>query len=68
MDKHGELLSITEAAGRLGLAPITIRQWAGRRRIARIKLGRRTLIPASEVERLIAEGTVPALPLKRPVR
>jgi excisionase family DNA binding protein len=46
----------------LGLAPITVRQWAARRRIARVKLGRRTLIPVSEIDRLIEAGMIPALP------
>jgi len=62
MPKHEELLSIASAASRLGLAPITVRQWAARRRISRVKLGRRTLIPVSEIERLIEAGTIPALP------
>lgn len=62
MSKHGELVSIASAASRLGLAPITVRQWAARRRIARVKLGRRTLIPVSEIDRLIEAGMIPALP------
>jgi excisionase family DNA binding protein len=48
-----KLMSIEEAANALGLKPVTIRQWAGMRRIARVKLGRRVLIPADAVERLI---------------
>jgi excisionase family DNA binding protein len=57
-----ELVSIEEAARRLGLRPITVRTWAGARKIARVKLGRRVLIPASEIERLIEASTIPALP------
>jgi excisionase family DNA binding protein len=56
------LLSIEEAALRLGLKPVTVRQWAGARKIARVKLGRRVLILASEIERLIEASTIPALP------
>lgn len=62
MPKHGELVSVAEAASRLGLAPITIRQWSARRKVARVKLGRRTLIPVSEIDRLITEGLIPAVP------
>jgi excisionase family DNA binding protein len=59
------LISIEEAAVALGLRPVTIRQWAGKRKIARVKLGRRVLIPASEVDRLIESSTIPALPERR---
>jgi excisionase family DNA binding protein len=61
MEKN-HLLSIEEAAARLGLKPITIRLWASARKIARVKLGRRVLIPSAEVERLIEQSTIPALP------
>ncbi|MGO9685113.1 MAG: helix-turn-helix domain-containing protein [Beijerinckiaceae bacterium] len=57
-----KLLSIDETARRLGLRPVTIRSWAGKRKIARVKLGRRVLIPSSEVDRLIERSTIPALP------
>jgi excisionase family DNA binding protein len=56
------LLSIEAAAIRLGLKPVTVRQWAGARKIARVKLGRRVLIPESEIDRLIEASTIPALP------
>ena len=49
---------------RLGLRETTIRAWLGCRRIAKVKLGRRTLVPAREVERLISQNLTPAL-LKR---
>jgi len=61
-----KLLSIQQAAERLGLRPVTVRLWAARRKLAIVRLGRRRLIPQSEVERLIAENLVPALPEKRP--
>jgi len=59
---NSELVSIEEAARRLGLKPITVRTWAAARKIARVKLGRRVLIPVSEIDRLIACSTIPALP------
>lgn len=57
-----KLLTIEEAAARLGLKPVTLRMWAARRKIARCKLGRAVRIPASEVERIIASSLIPALP------
>jgi excisionase family DNA binding protein len=62
MSIHTELLSIDAAAKLLGLRAVTVRQWASARRIARVKLGRRVLIPSSEVERLIEQSLIPALP------
>jgi excisionase family DNA binding protein len=59
------LLSIDQAAARLGLRPVTVRQWASARRIARVKLGRRVLIPVSEVERVIEANLMPALPERK---
>jgi excisionase family DNA binding protein len=57
-----ELLSIEQAAAQLGLKPVTVRQWANARKIARVKLGRRVLVPAAEVQRLIDSNLIPALP------
>jgi excisionase family DNA binding protein len=62
LHRRSDLLSVIEAAARLGLRPVTVRQWAGLRKIARVKLGRRVLIPASEIDRLIEASTIPALP------
>jgi excisionase family DNA binding protein len=62
--KSGALLSVEEAAARLGLRPVTVRQWASARKIARVKLGRRVLFAASEIERLIESLTIPALPAR----
>lgn len=56
------LISVEQAAARLGLRPVTVRQWAAARRIARVKLGRRTLIPVREIDRLIEQNLIPALP------
>jgi excisionase family DNA binding protein len=63
--KNNDLISVTEAAARLGLRPVTIRMWAAARKISRVKLGRRVLIPASEIDRLIECSTIPALPERR---
>jgi excisionase family DNA binding protein len=63
--RSGELVSIEEAARRLGLRPVRVRAWAGARKIARVKLGRRVLIPISEIDRLIESSMIPALPERR---
>lgn len=57
-----KLVSISEAADRLGLKAVTVRQWAAARKLARVKLGRRVLIPEADIERIIAASTIPALP------
>ena len=57
-----ELISIEDASRRLGLRPVTVRAWAAARKLARVKLGRRVLIPASEIDRLIERSTIPAVP------
>jgi excisionase family DNA binding protein len=62
-DREGsDLVSIESAAARLGLRPVTVRQWANRRLIERVKLGRRVLISEREIARLISENTIPRLP------
>jgi excisionase family DNA binding protein len=51
------LYSVSEAARRLGgLSPYTIHSWLSKGKLKRVKLGGRTLIAESELERLIAEG------------
>jgi excisionase family DNA binding protein len=55
------LLSLRDAATRLGLKEVTVRTWARRRKIASVRLGRRLLIPAAEIARLIEDFTTPRL-------
>ena len=55
------LNSIEATAARLGVRPVTIRMWAAARKITKVKLGRRVLIPEAEIQRLIEENTVPRL-------
>jgi len=61
------LVSIEEAAYRLGVSPWTIRDWIKYGKIESNKLGddptscqTRRLVPNSEVERLMRESRVPA--------
>jgi excisionase family DNA binding protein len=53
------LLSISQAAAQLGLAPITVRLWASERKIDSVKIGRRVLVPPGEVDRLITQNFRP---------
>jgi excisionase family DNA binding protein len=56
-----KLLTAAQVAERLSIKESTIRAWLLGRRLARVRVGRRAVrIPASEVERIIAEGTIPA--------
>jgi len=55
------LLRVAEAARLLGIQESTLRAWLLARRVSRVRLGPRCIrVPASEVQRLIAEGTIPA--------
>ena len=54
------LMSVKQAAAALALAPATIRLWIGQRRIGHVRLGRAIRIRASEVERILAAGEIPA--------
>lgn len=60
---HSRLLSVPEAAEALGLRRATIRAWIYRRKIPYVRVnGRAVRILSAEVDRIIARGTVPALP------
>jgi excisionase family DNA binding protein len=51
------LFSINEAAKALGgVSPLTIAGWCARGRLARTKVGRRTMISESELQRFIEAG------------
>lgn len=56
-----ENLKIREAAARLGLSEWTVRAWLREKRLGYIRLGRAIRIPASEVARVIAAGSVRAV-------
>jgi excisionase family DNA binding protein len=62
MKTYETLVSLEEAARRLGMKPVTLRMWASRRKIARCKIGRSVRIPESEIERVIESSMIPALP------
>ena len=57
-----QLLTIREAAQRLGLREKTLRRWVALRKIEYIKAGERAVrIPSSEIDRIIEVGRVPRL-------
>jgi excisionase family DNA binding protein len=58
---RNQLLTVPEAAGNLTIRDKTLRKWLAERRLACVRLGRAVRVPASEVDRLIAEGSVPAV-------
>lgn len=56
------LLRVEEAAELLAVKPSTIRAWLLHRKLGRVRVGARAVrIRASEIERIISEGTIPAL-------
>ena len=56
-----KLLKVPEAAEILALSQKTLWQWVGERRIGVVRLGRAVRIPMSEIDRLLQEGSTPAL-------
>jgi excisionase family DNA binding protein len=61
LERCDSLLSVMEAAARLGLAPQTIRNWLSLRKLPCVKIGRLTRIPQSAVDQYIAANTIPAV-------
>jgi excisionase family DNA binding protein len=56
-----QLLRVGEFAAAVNIKESTARAWILSRRLSFVRVGRRAIrIPASEVERIVAEGTVPA--------
>jgi excisionase family DNA binding protein len=62
------VLSIAGFAQQTTLSVPTIKMWIHRGRIAHVKLGRRTVIPRSELDRLFTENLTPALPKREAER
>jgi excisionase family DNA binding protein len=62
-----KLITIREAANRLGLKESTIRKYILKRQIAYVKPSVRAVrIPIEELERILAAGLRPAIPQRRP--
>lgn len=56
---RADYLGVGEAEARTGVSRWTWRRWAYDGKVASVKLGKRLLIPNTEIERLIAENTRP---------
>lgn len=57
----GRLLTIEQAAGRLGLSSATLRDWVWRRKLEYVRVGERAIrIRESTIREIIERGTVPA--------
>jgi len=54
------MLTVAQAADRLGMKPATIRLWIAKRKLAHVKLSRAVRVPEAEVDRMIRENTIPA--------
>jgi excisionase family DNA binding protein len=52
-----KLITIREAAEALAVCPDTVRRLADRGLLKTVRVARRVLIPAAEIERVAAEGT-----------
>jgi excisionase family DNA binding protein len=60
---NGDLLTVEQAAARLGLKVVTLRSWMAKRKLGYVRVGERaTRIPVSEIARIIERGFVPATP------
>ena len=60
-DVSAEYLSVADAEAVTGVSRWTWRRWAYCGRVSSVKLGKRLLIPASEITRLVAENMRPRL-------
>ena len=54
-----ELLPVKNFAARLGVSVWTARGWCYRGTVASVKIGRKLLVPAGEVHRMISENLRP---------
>jgi len=65
MKVEPQYLGVSEAETLTGVSKWTWRRWAYDGKVASVKLGKRLLIPTTEIDRLVAENTRPSLPRLR---
>ncbi len=64
VNNNREMLRLVDAAKELHVAVTTLREWVARRKIGSCRPSPRIiLIPRTEIERLLDETMVPALPV-----
>lgn len=54
------LMTVNEAATKMGLSQWTIRKWIYGKRLDSVKLGRAVRVPSEAVDRMIASGLTKA--------
>lgn len=59
-DTQCYLLTVRQAAEKLGLRECTIRLWLAQRKLPRVSCGRSVRIPAVAIEEFIERNTIPA--------
>jgi excisionase family DNA binding protein len=59
-----QLLTISEFANALRVKDSCVRRWVGQRKVATVHVGRLLRIPRSEVDRIISQGTTPAVKVR----
>jgi excisionase family DNA binding protein len=57
ISKMDRLLNISQFAELLGVTHSCVRRWVLERRVSVVKIGRLVRIPATEFDRIVAEGT-----------
>jgi excisionase family DNA binding protein len=56
MDTQERLVSVEEASRRLSVSTFTMRRLIKAKQLRAVRVGKRVLVPQSEIERVIADG------------
>jgi excisionase family DNA binding protein len=59
-----KLLSVEEAATKLGISPLTMRAWLRQRRLPFVRLGRRVLLHPEDIENFVDTNRVKPIALR----
>ena len=63
--RAAKLIGVATAEAIYGVSRWTLRRWAYQGKISSTKLGKRLLIPVAELERIVQEGTRPAIEVEK---
>lgn len=58
-ERRQGLLTVNETAERLGIRPVTVREWLARRKLPMVKVGRCVRVPSEAVAEYIQRNTIP---------